>query len=623
MAKTDLEKLNSELHLKKRINYIRNSSKTQDGELVSYFGCNKDTIFKDFKVIRNKSVYDLNGKKEIVGWSMIQSFAKYDNVTPELAHKIGIEFADKFLNGKHQYIVATHTNSNCLHNHIIFNSTSFIDYYKFHSEKNKGIEYMYEVSDEICKEYELSVIDIDLEKENNKMGHKEYSERVKGSSWKLKLETTIDKNIKRSNTIDEFTDLMKKDKITIDYVNNTYSLDVDNLTRHISGKKLKSNYSLEKIKERIDNKKLKITDYNLLNQSWHDILKYKIDNAISTSSNYNEFLDKMASEYDIKQGKHISFKAKFKNNKDKYQEKFIRSKSLGFSYAEDEIKKRIKFKNQSFDKTKKDTFKEKEVIKNKKKDLKRSLEKFITYNLKKCNSAQDVLYMIEKEYKNSRIIKDKVKGIERYYLVDKSGLKVYLNIPFINERLDLLKSLQTKDIDYLFYKKDVSNDDIIKRIEAKLDTISYVTKNNSNMNKNYDIIAEKIKNNIETIQEKNKIISSLENDFKGFVSYKKAYIDYLDSELDENIYLLNKVKIDKFLELKEKFQEYFNEDELNYVNENNISDFIKDKKYKATIELFDLYNKQKLLNIEKNEYKKIINNIEKIRNYKSRDEYEL
>ena len=79
------------------------------------------------------------------------------STTPEEAHRIGRELVDRLTDHKHEYIITTHVDRNHIHNHIIFNQTSFVDYKKFRSNK-QTVRRMRALSDEICKEHGLNVI---------------------------------------------------------------------------------------------------------------------------------------------------------------------------------------------------------------------------------------------------------------------------------------------------------------------------------------------------------------------------------------------------------------------------------------------------------------------------------
>ena len=102
--------------------------------LVSAYNCDIDNAHFDFQMTKMLAE-EMKGKEstsngENLAHHIIQSFAPWDKITPEEAHKIGKQFADEFLKGKYEYVIATHTDKGQLHNHIIFNATSFYDFKK-------------------------------------------------------------------------------------------------------------------------------------------------------------------------------------------------------------------------------------------------------------------------------------------------------------------------------------------------------------------------------------------------------------------------------------------------------------------------------------------------------------
>ncbi len=93
---------------------------------------------------------------KVIARHLIQSF-DIGEVTPEQAHEIGKQFADEWLKGKYEYVIATHIDKGHCHNHIIFNAVNFVDYHAYRSNRRTYRE-MRQLSDEICKEHGLSVI---------------------------------------------------------------------------------------------------------------------------------------------------------------------------------------------------------------------------------------------------------------------------------------------------------------------------------------------------------------------------------------------------------------------------------------------------------------------------------
>ena len=105
--------------LSKALAYISNPDKTEDKLLISTYGCASETAAQEFEWTRR--IAEQKGMKpvRIIARHVIQSF-DVGEVTPELAHEIGKQFADEILGGKYEYVLTTHTDKNHVHNHLIF-----------------------------------------------------------------------------------------------------------------------------------------------------------------------------------------------------------------------------------------------------------------------------------------------------------------------------------------------------------------------------------------------------------------------------------------------------------------------------------------------------------------------
>ncbi len=134
------------------VRYITNTDKTEGESYISCFGCSRETLASEFAMTRSLA----DKKSPILAQHLIQSFAK-DEIEPSVAHQIGKELADRFTEGRHEYIIATHTDRGHIHNHIIFNHVDFIDHKCFHSDAKK-LRLLRAINDEICEAYGLSVI---------------------------------------------------------------------------------------------------------------------------------------------------------------------------------------------------------------------------------------------------------------------------------------------------------------------------------------------------------------------------------------------------------------------------------------------------------------------------------
>ena len=118
--------------LKSRTDYAKNPDKTNKGELVSSYECSPLTADEEFML--SKRQYELvtgrRQKNDVIAYQIRQSF-KPGEITAEEANKVGYELAMRFTKGKYAFIVATHTDREHIHNHIIYNSTALDSTRKF------------------------------------------------------------------------------------------------------------------------------------------------------------------------------------------------------------------------------------------------------------------------------------------------------------------------------------------------------------------------------------------------------------------------------------------------------------------------------------------------------------
>ena len=154
--------------LKSRTDYAQNPDKTQQGELVSSYECSPLTADEEFML--SKRQYELvtgrRQKNDVIAYQIRQSF-KPGEITAEEANKVGYELAMRFTKGKYAFIVATHTDREHIHNHIIYNSTALDSTRKFRDFLLSGLT-VQRLSDLICLEHQLSVIEIKPYRERQK-----------------------------------------------------------------------------------------------------------------------------------------------------------------------------------------------------------------------------------------------------------------------------------------------------------------------------------------------------------------------------------------------------------------------------------------------------------------------
>ena len=231
--------------MSKAIAYILNPEKTDEKLLVSSYGCASETAAREFEWTRKIAEQKGMNPVRIIARHVIQSF-EIGEVTPELAHEIGKQFADEILGGKYEYVLTTHIDKDHVHNHLIFNAVDFMDYHAYKSYKRIYYD-MREVSDRLCKENGLSVIP---PSQNKGMGYKEYTEAKRGTSWKQKLKQTIDRLVITAKDYDDFLRLMQEAGYEIK-TGKYISFRAEGQERFTRSKTIGENYTEERIKERI------------------------------------------------------------------------------------------------------------------------------------------------------------------------------------------------------------------------------------------------------------------------------------------------------------------------------------------------------------------------------------
>ena len=231
--------------LSKAIAYILNPEKTDEKLLVSSYGCASETAAREFEWTRKIAEQKGMNPVRIIARHVIQSF-EIGEVTPELAHEIGKQFADEILGGKYEYVLTTHIDKDHVHNHLIFNAVDFVDYHAYKSYKRIYYD-MREVSDRLCKENGLSVIP---PSQNKGMDYKEYTEAKRGTSWKQKLKQTIDRLVITAKDYDDFLRLMQEAGYEIK-TGKYISFRAEGQERFTRSKTIGENYTEERIKERI------------------------------------------------------------------------------------------------------------------------------------------------------------------------------------------------------------------------------------------------------------------------------------------------------------------------------------------------------------------------------------
>lgn len=180
------------------IEYAANPDKTEQRVFETAINCSSvETAYKE--MVATKQKYGKEGK--VLAYHYIESF-KPGEVTPELAHKIGVEFAQKCFGDRFEVVIGTHLDRHHIHNHIVVNSVSFVDGGKFRSTPKSYYNEIRKISDELCRKYELSVIE---EPQHKGMHYAEWKAINEGKpTIRGQVREELDEIIKASPTMQVF-----------------------------------------------------------------------------------------------------------------------------------------------------------------------------------------------------------------------------------------------------------------------------------------------------------------------------------------------------------------------------------------------------------------------------------
>ena len=231
--------------LRNVIEYAKNSDKTEKEFYVSGINCESNSAYEEMQ--DTKKYY--NKEDKILAFHAYQSF-KEGEITPELAHKIGVQLANEMWGDRFQVIVTTHLNTHCIHNHFVINSVSFKDGLKYY-DNHTNYSIMRHLSDEICKEYGLSVLE---EKSTKKKLNYEnfYKKSLYNDTYTNNAKRDLDLAIRQAYSYEDFIYLMKKLDYEIIFRANKISIRKDPYKRNIRiERRFGENYSIDNIKRRI------------------------------------------------------------------------------------------------------------------------------------------------------------------------------------------------------------------------------------------------------------------------------------------------------------------------------------------------------------------------------------
>jgi len=242
-----IKRLSSKGSIKNIINYVLNKEKTDD-RIISGKDCSSLKAATEMDYTKN-----LYGKTVGITYNhIIQSF-KPGEITPEKAHRIGIELAEKQFKN-HEVLIATHKDKEHVHNHLIINSVSFKDGHKLITDKISLKEIKLE-NDKICTREHLSVIEKPYARNHYSMA--EYKLAEKGLPiWKEQLRSAIDEAKEHSKNLVEIKIYLKENfNIEMKIQNKNLSYLHPDKEKYCRGDKLGGAYTKEGISSEFEKHK--------------------------------------------------------------------------------------------------------------------------------------------------------------------------------------------------------------------------------------------------------------------------------------------------------------------------------------------------------------------------------
>ena len=224
-----------------------NPEKTQGGRLVGAINCQADMAFE--QMMDTKKQFGKTDKRQ--GYHIILSF-KEDEVEPDRAFKITQKFVAEYLGDAYEAVFVVHDNTDHVHSHIVFNSVSFVDGKKYRYEKGDWAKYIQPITNKLCQEYGLSIIDVeDGSKEKQHENYKDWSEYREGSFvWADMIKRDLDACILQANDFSGFLELLSEKGYEVKQ-GKYLAVRPQGMTRFRRCKTLGENYSQEAIVERI------------------------------------------------------------------------------------------------------------------------------------------------------------------------------------------------------------------------------------------------------------------------------------------------------------------------------------------------------------------------------------
>ena len=241
--KTKTTKLTS---LEEAVDYALNRDKTESVCFETGLSCLCETAFSDMK----ENVQRWHKTSGVQGYHLVQSFAEGE-VTPELAHQIGVELADQMLGGRYQTVVTTHLNTRHIHNHIVWCAVALDNGRKYHSNARSYYTEVRAKSDALCRQYGLSVIETP-ESERGKRQYAKWQAEANGQpTWRTAIRMDVDEAIALALTWRQFLAILEQKGYEIRMGRKYPTLRPPGKECFVRFKTLGKSYTPEAIRQRI------------------------------------------------------------------------------------------------------------------------------------------------------------------------------------------------------------------------------------------------------------------------------------------------------------------------------------------------------------------------------------
>ena len=232
--------------LQDALDYAANRDKTEQSCFESSYACTLETAFADMRQTKER----WHNSGGVQGYHLVQSFAAGE-VSPELAHQIAKELADRVLGGRYEYVIGTHLNTDHIHSHIVWNSVSCVDGKKYRSNYKSYVTEIRAVSDELCRKYKLSVIDTENSHHVAKPYAEWLAEKNNHPTWRTAIRQDVDEAIQQSLTWRQFLNALERNGYEVRMGRKYPVLRPPGKERFVRFKTLGKRYTPEAIQTRI------------------------------------------------------------------------------------------------------------------------------------------------------------------------------------------------------------------------------------------------------------------------------------------------------------------------------------------------------------------------------------